>query len=135
MTFTPHDAAEGLRILAGELASEIVDPNGTQDEASLAEVLARLEPGDLAHISPFSLPWLILDDIAAGTLPFPIRHIAHVARANLVEALRDYLASQRCRVCGCNDNLCVDCVEASGEPCHWVEPDLCSRCAPEAAKP
>lgn len=36
-----------------------------------------------------------------------------------------------CRVCGCTDNECSQCVEATGQPCHWVEPDLCSRCADE----
>lgn len=35
----------------------------------------------------------------------------------------------RCRVCGCSDDDCTACVEASGEPCHWAEADLCSRCA------
>lgn len=33
-----------------------------------------------------------------------------------------------CRVCGCTDNDCMQCVEKTGEPCHWVEPDLCSAC-------
>lgn len=33
-----------------------------------------------------------------------------------------------CRVCGCTDDrACVDPV--TGEPCHWVEDDLCSACA------
>lgn len=34
-----------------------------------------------------------------------------------------------CRVCGCTDDDCTECVEATGEPCSWVEDDLCSRCA------
>lgn len=33
-----------------------------------------------------------------------------------------------CRVCGCTDDDCSGCVERTGEPCHWVEPDLCSAC-------
>ncbi len=34
-----------------------------------------------------------------------------------------------CRVCGCTeDNACE---MESGEPCHWVEPDLCSACVEE----
>jgi len=33
-----------------------------------------------------------------------------------------------CRVCGCTDDNCEQCVEKTGEPCHWVEPDLCSAC-------
>jgi hypothetical protein len=35
---------------------------------------------------------------------------------------------RRCRVCGCtDDHACIDTVTC--EPCHWVEPDLCSVCA------
>lgn len=39
-----------------------------------------------------------------------------------------------CRVCGCTDEDCTECVEATGQPCHWVEDDLCSRCAAEASE-
>lgn len=35
----------------------------------------------------------------------------------------------RCRECGCTEDDCSSCVERTGEPCHWVEPDLCSACA------
>ena len=35
---------------------------------------------------------------------------------------------RRCRVCGCTDADCRRCVTDQGHPCHWVEPDLCSRC-------
>ena len=34
-----------------------------------------------------------------------------------------------CRMCGCTDLDCSDCVQRTGEPCYWVEPDLCSACA------
>jgi len=33
-----------------------------------------------------------------------------------------------CRVCGCHDSDCQQCIELTGEPCHWVAPDLCSAC-------
>jgi ParB/RepB/Spo0J family partition protein len=33
-----------------------------------------------------------------------------------------------CRACGCTDNDCEQCIEKAGEPCHWIEPDLCSAC-------
>ena len=36
-----------------------------------------------------------------------------------------------CRVCGCTDDDCRQCIEKTGVPCHWVEPDLCSACADE----
>lgn len=35
-----------------------------------------------------------------------------------------------CRRCGCTDDDCRACVERTGEPCEWVEEDLCSACAP-----
>jgi hypothetical protein len=35
---------------------------------------------------------------------------------------------RRCRVCGCTDDDCRQCIEKTGEPCHWVEEDLCSAC-------
>lgn len=34
-----------------------------------------------------------------------------------------------CRVCGCTDDDCRQCVEATGVPCYWVEPGLCSACS------
>jgi protein gp37 len=33
-----------------------------------------------------------------------------------------------CRVCGCTDDDCRQCIEKTGRPCHWVEYDLCSAC-------
>ncbi len=38
------------------------------------------------------------------------------------------VAVRRCRVCGCTDDDCRQCVAATGSPCHWVAEDLCSRC-------
>lgn len=34
-----------------------------------------------------------------------------------------------CRICACTDHDCSQCIEKTGEPCYWVEPDLCSACA------
>jgi hypothetical protein len=39
-----------------------------------------------------------------------------------------------CRVCGCTDADCRQCIEKTGEPCYWVEDDLCSACAPAPQK-
>lgn len=36
---------------------------------------------------------------------------------------------QVCRECGCTDKDCKNCIEKTGEPCFWVEKDLCSACA------
>jgi hypothetical protein len=44
-------------------------------------------------------------------------------------------AQRRCRVCGCTDLDCHQCIEKNGQPCHWVEADLCSACKPAEKKP
>jgi hypothetical protein len=55
------------------------------------------------------------------------------------EALEESEAAEvgTCRICGCTDADCRQCVEKTGEPCHWVEEDLCSACvgATKEAKP
>ncbi len=43
-------------------------------------------------------------------------------------AAMDTAEIRACRVCGCTDDDCSGCVERTGEPCHWVETDLCSAC-------
>lgn len=39
---------------------------------------------------------------------------------------------RQCRLCGCTDENCAQCVIRTGEPCSWVEPDLCSACPSSA---
>jgi hypothetical protein len=39
-------------------------------------------------------------------------------------------AKRSCRVCGCTEEDCSGCVERTGQPCWWAEPDLCSACVP-----
>ncbi|MDD5207019.1 MAG: hypothetical protein PHS17_16460 [Desulfobacterales bacterium] len=52
---------------------------------------------------------------------------AAAKRAQEEEQKKEY-PGQKCRVCGCTEDDCRQCVEAQGYPCHWVEVDLCSRC-------
>lgn len=40
-----------------------------------------------------------------------------------------------CRVCGCTDDDCSQCIEATGHFCYWIEEDLCSRCDQELRNP
>lgn len=37
---------------------------------------------------------------------------------------------RRCRTCGCTDDDCRQCIEKTGQACHWIAEDLCSACAP-----
>ena len=54
-------------------------------------------------------------------------------RMNMLKAMvLDEVALEQagaCRRCGCSDRDCSECVERTGEPCWWVEADLCSACA------
>ena len=42
--------------------------------------------------------------------------------------------ARACRVCGCTDDDCTQCIEKTGQRCHWVEPDLCSACQTKATE-
>lgn len=42
------------------------------------------------------------------------------------------MSASTCRVCGCTDADCQQCIEKTGSPCVWVEGDLCSACSPGA---
>lgn len=42
---------------------------------------------------------------------------------------------QRCRVCGCTQDNCQQCIDKTGGPCHWVEEDLCSACETKSEEP
>ena len=39
------------------------------------------------------------------------------------------MSEQKCRICGCTEGNCSQCIKLTGYPCHWVEEDLCSACA------
>ena len=43
-------------------------------------------------------------------------------------------AKRTCRICGCTDDDCRQCIEKTGSPCYWVELDLCSACKPKVRK-
>lgn len=36
--------------------------------------------------------------------------------------------AKSCKICGCTDIDCKQCIEKTGHPCFWVEEDLCSAC-------
>lgn len=85
-------------------------------------------------LGKFGTPkWWRLEDACRR---FGIEPGVHRALAD-AEATRQLVlamaaAEISCRSCGCTDSDCSQCVEAQGHPCHWVELDLCSRCAATA---
>jgi hypothetical protein len=64
---------------------------------------------------------------ARSNVPRPIERWEISAPASTQRELP--LTKERtCRVCGCTEDNCEQCIEKTGEPCHWVERDLCSAC-------
>ena len=41
---------------------------------------------------------------------------------------------RQCRICGCTDDNCSQCIEKTGFPCYWIDKDLCSACYAEIEK-
>jgi hypothetical protein len=58
--------------------------------------------------------------------------ITATSAQNAVDQIRELtsevIEAGVCRVCGCTDDDCSQCVEKTGEPCSWVSPGLCSAC-------
>jgi hypothetical protein len=46
--------------------------------------------------------------------------------------LGEKMQKRKCRICGCTDDDCRQCIEKTGMPCFWIEEDLCSACLNEA---
>lgn len=93
-------------------------------------------PGDVASEPQYDVDEQLDNDAAA--LPEWARKAA-VAGAELDElcgpdgALEPATTEMRCRVCGCTNDDCSQCIARHGEPCTWVAPGLCSACADETA--
>jgi hypothetical protein len=57
-----------------------------------------------------------------------------------VEGMAAILTQKMCRVCGCTDDDCHQCIKKTGKACYWIADDLCSACLttatglPEPAK-
>lgn len=64
---------------------------------------------------------------------YACKHCEVSAPVEVVEQLMAEHDGATCRVCGCTDEDCSQCIEKTGEPCRWVEADLCSACAGGAA--
>jgi ParB/RepB/Spo0J family partition protein len=52
----------------------------------------------------------------------------------IAAAVEAEVAKRTCRVCGCTEAHCEQCVERTGAPCTWVAEDLCSACVATGAE-
>lgn len=45
---------------------------------------------------------------------------------------RAIAVNRTCRICGCTDDDCAQCIALTGAPCWWIALDICSACDPNA---
>lgn len=57
------------------------------------------------------------------------REVGTIKRQAIPLGAQHGKTEQTCRVCGCTNYDCRQCIEKIGEACWWIEPDLCSACA------
>lgn len=111
----------------------------------LSEEIARALAGEInpAPVNPYELPneWRIAIQEAEKTRREQAMAIEAERRPGEeltgffvdVDDVGDWEGEggrpRSCRSCGCTDDDCSGCVERTGVPCFWVEPDLCSACA------
>ncbi|MFL5327375.1 MAG: hypothetical protein ACJ8C4_00540 [Gemmataceae bacterium] len=98
----------------------------------------RLVPAYWPKGNSFELPVCLVGELPTWVqiFIFASDHRSQAARRVLANLkARGYESIQIrvgliCRVCGCTDDDCKQCIRMTGRPCHWVEPDLCSACVP-----
>ncbi len=101
-------------------------------------VVAVCELVDCIEITPeFTQTLSDLEYIAGDYTPGRFAwKLAKVRRLNTPKPVKGsqgfFTVDGVCRVCGCIDTDCSGCFDRTGEPCYWVEPDLCSACAKPA---
>lgn len=69
----------------------------------------------------------LLLDLAHG-LPIDEAHAKWRRACAEWDPEKPNIPPQACRVCGCTNFDCTDCIARTGRPCSWIEVDLCSAC-------
>jgi hypothetical protein len=64
-----------------------------------------------------------------GKLPAEVANECKIKKQGAAKGPEEKKGERKCRQCGCTDDNCEQCIEKTGEPCHWVQEDLCSACA------
>jgi NTP pyrophosphatase (non-canonical NTP hydrolase) len=104
------------------------------EAGELANLIKKMWRGDGAKVRD------IRDEIA--DIQIYLRHLAtHLGidinaacHSKLLEVEKRLETKRRCRFCGCTDDDCSGCINKTGEPCHWIDKDVCSACAVRAAE-
>ena len=69
-----------------------------------------------------------VNQVEATTVQMVVVETLYAYKSPATSAAVAKIEADRCRVCGCTDDDCTECVERTGIPCTWVEEDLCSAC-------
>jgi hypothetical protein len=98
----------------------------------LPAVIDQCQALELVGVQLSELPSFILSTYTELLEPTSWRAALTVLAALALLGLRQLPEPhvRRCRVCGCTDLDCSQCIQKTGAPCSWVELDLCSACAP-----
>jgi ParB/RepB/Spo0J family partition protein len=108
--------------------------NGVPDLDEAEKIAKEKNPDNLfweyaaMSIEEYRALYLDAAKEAAAEMLEPKKKKAQLKKKKLAETD----AVRKCRICGCTDDDCQQCVEKTGEPCYWVEDDLCSACAEDA---
>lgn len=70
-------------------------------------------------------------DYSDGRFAFELKDAIKFTNQHRVSGLRKFwdLDIKMCMKCGCTDDNCIACIQKTGQPCHWISPNLCSACA------
>lgn len=108
-------------------AMEVAALSGLDWEAVLTATTEAIpEPKSWAHLNEDGTP--------KGREVGGVHETVHETQPAPEEASDDPTETSTagvCRKCGCTEDDA--CETEEGEPCHWVEPDLCSACVEEVA--
>jgi hypothetical protein len=84
----------------------------------------------LGDYTPGRYGWLLSNPVRFET-PIPAKGSLGLWEYNgpiSFELTYNQERERSCRICGCTDRDCRQCVEKTGSPCSWVSEDLCSAC-------
>lgn len=106
----------GLQSLIGEIQLRIVDPDTDEREIVQIQLVVTRRKEDFID-KPDN----------EGQQIEEIGEILNELESQIFEEG----SVRTCRVCGCTDTDCSQCIEKDGHPCWWIEDDLCSSCESE----
>lgn len=101
------------------IIAEVITRVGTADRKALRKALREAYPYGDRDYHPYKI-WC--DEIRVQLGEKPGKQLPPPHETPLFD-------ERRCRVCGCTDLDCRGCIQRTGEPCWWIEEDLCSACA------